>query len=409
MQEWDQLLTELEKEVGSQAVAQWLRPLKKVGFDAGNLYLEAPDSFAANWFEEHIRPKLRLVNNNSRPIRVHLSVAGKNLQTAQKGGLPPFVISPDTLDPWLTLDNFIPTGSNVIAHQLLSDPAGFNPIYLYGGPKSGKTHLLMGAAHLLKNQGNKVFYVRAETFTEHVVQAIRLGQMTIFRNTYREIDVLIVDDIQIFAKKSATQEEFFHTFNSLHTMGRPVLLSANVPPSKLTEIEPRLVSRFEWGISLGLEPADAKAVLEKKAELWKMALSQDVVAFLVREFPKEPLVALQALAMRASGPVGVPAAEKLLADLLVKERAQVLTPEQIVKAVANHYGILSEDLMGKSQTREMATPRQVAMFLIRGRLKWPFQKIGDFFGRNHSTVMDGIKLIQKGIEERSIDLSGINL
>lgn len=409
MQEWDQLLAELEKEIGKEAVIKWLLPLKKVRFDAANLYLEAPDSFVANWFEEHIRPKARLVNNNSRPVRIHLSIAGLAKNSPSKESLPSFSIFPDTLDPLLTLETFIPSGANIIAHQLLSDPTGYNPIYLYGGPKTGKTHLLMGVAQLLQKQGKKVFYVRAETFTEHVVQAIRLGQMRLFRQTYRDIDALIIDDIPVFSKKSATQEEFFHTFNTLHTLGRPVILSANVPPSKLVEIEPRLVSRFEWGITLGLEKGDIREILKKKAELWKMELSENMTQFLVNEFPKDPLLALQALALRASGPVTVVAAEKLLGDLLAKERTQVLSPEQIVKAVAGHYGILVEDVMGKSQTREMATPRQVAMYLIRERLKWPFQKIGDFFGRDHSTVMGGIKLVQKGIEEKSIDLSSLNI
>lgn len=405
MHEWDQFLAELDKEIGVDAVTKWLRPLKKVRFDAANLYLEAPDSFTANWFEEHIRPKARLVNNNSRPIRIHLSIAGPTKHSPSTDSTTFFSIKSDSLDPLLTLDTFIPSGVNLIAHQLLKDPTGYNPIYLYGPSKTGKTHLLMGVAQMLQAQGKKVFYVRAETFTEHVVQAIRLGQMRIFRQTYRDIDALIIDDIQIFSKKSATQEEFFHTFNTLHTLGRPVILSANVPPSKLVEIEPRLVSRFEWGITLGLEKGDTEQILRKKAEGWKMTLSKEVFDFLLNEFPKDPVLALQALVIRATGPVTRVAAEKLLADLLTKEKEHVLTPQQIVKAVAAHYGILEEDILGKSQTREMATPRQVAMYLIREQLKWPFQKIGDFFGRDHSTVMAAIKLIHKGAEEKSIDLN----
>jgi chromosomal replication initiator protein len=236
------------------------------------------------------------------------------------------------------------------------------------------------------------------------VQAIRLGQMQAFRKIYRDIDVLIIDDIHIFSRKGATQEEFFHTFNTLHTAGSLILLSANASPTKLHEIEPRLISRFEWGISLGLEKGDFAPILEKKAHLWNIFLSDELTRFLLEKFPRNPILALQALVLRGKGAaISCLGAERLLKDLIEKEQANELTPEQIIKDVAGHYGITSEDLLGKSQTRECSLPRAMAMYLCRKNLNLPFQKIGDLFDRDHSTVMSSVKQIQSGIEKKTIE------
>lgn len=266
----------------------------------------------------------------------------------------------------------------------------------------------MGAAIAMQKSGKRVFFVKAETFTGHVVQAIRLGQMQEFRKVYRDIDVLIIDDIHIFSRKNATQEEFFHTFNTLHTSGRLILISANVPPMQLSEIEPRLISRFEWGISLGLQKGEMKAILEKKTALWKLPCNEELIPFLLDKFPRNPILALQALALRSKGTHLTPLlAERLLKDLLAKEQENALTPEKIVKAIAAHYGITSEDLLGKSQMRECALPRFVAMYYCRERLKMPFQKIGELFGRDHSTVMSSVKQIQKAVEEKKETIPNI--
>ncbi|PIS03016.1 MAG: chromosomal replication initiation protein [Chlamydiae bacterium CG10_big_fil_rev_8_21_14_0_10_42_34] len=405
MKEWQQFLSRLEQELGSDVVQKWMPTV--IRFDAANLYLKARDSFQVNWFEEHVRPKIKgLLNNNDRPIKIHLETekTPSPEKEGPKGGLS---FSQTPLDPEMTLENFLAAGKNIVPHKLLTEDSPFNPIYLYGVEGSGKTHLLMGAAHELKKQGKKVLFVKAETFTEHVVQAIRLGQMIEFRKIYRDIDVLIIDDIHIFSRKTATQEEFFHTFNTLHTTGRLIILSANVPPMRLSEIEPRLISRFEWGISLGLEKGDVESIIIKKAELWKIPLSEELKEYLLKNFPKNPIMALQALALRAKGAeVSCVAAEAILKDLLAKEKEKAITSEHIVKAVANHYGITSVDLLGKSQMREYALPRQVAMYFCREQLKWPFQKIGELFGRDHSTVMSSVKQIQKAIDEKKIEAIG---
>lgn len=403
MKEWEQFLSQLEQELGPHIVKKWVPPLAR--FDAANIYLETKDSFQASWFEEHVRPRLKgFVNHNQRPIKVHLLTEKKGEVKPQenRGGLS---FSQTPIDPEMTLENFIPETSNLVAYKLLSEGSPFNPVYLSGPSGSGKTHLLMGTAIALKKTGKKVFFIRAEAFTEHVVQAIRLGQMQEFRKIYRDIDALIIDDIHIFSRKGATQEEFFHTFNTLHTIGKMVLISAQVPPSQLQEIEPRLISRFEWGISLEIGKTAPLPILKKKAALWKIDLSEELTRWLVQKFPKNPILALQALAFRSKGaPLTQLIAERLLKDLIEKEEEEALTPAKIVKNVANHYGITSEDILGKSQMREVAHPRQMAMYLCRQKLNLPYQKIGEIFNRDHSTVMSSIKQIQKALEEKKIDL-----
>ncbi len=409
MKAWEQFLTTLEREIGADPVARWLRPLRILRFDAANLYLEANDPMVAGWFEEHVRPRIKqgLFNENHRPIRVHLESGSreKKLNSYPSNELK---IQSDLIEPVCLLSNFCEHLGNQIASKLIREwvkkgTALFNPIFLFGPKASGKTHLLMGTAEALSKLGKKVFYVKADTFTEHVVQAIRGSRMLEFRTVYREIDVLLVDDIDHLAGRAATQEEFFHTFNALHTAGKQIVLTSQLPPSKIQEIEPRLISRFEWGISLGLDKAPIEEVIRLKAKAWNIPLDEPLLAFLIVKFPTDPILALQALAVRGTStqPVSVAVAEKILGDLLKTEAVRAVTPERIVKALSTHFGITTEDLIGKSQAREFALPRQIAMYVCRQKLNMPFQAIGKFFGRDHSTVMSSVKLIQKGIEENN--------
>ncbi|MCC6127681.1 MAG: ATP-binding protein [Chlamydiae bacterium] len=410
-------MTKLDLALGVPIVDEWIRSLRVVSFDAANLYLEADNSFQIHWFEEHIRPRLKntFVNNNLRPIAVHIKLASfeapsKKTSYPQKNTCQ---IHPDPLEEDFTFKGFLPSENNLIAHglfQQLADGtlplATFNPLLIYGPKGSGKTHLLTAIAHALQLH-KKVFFVKTETFTEHVVQSIRSGSMQAFRQLYREIEVLIVDDVHLLARKNATQEEFFHTFNTLHTSGLQIFLSANAPPSQLTDIEPRLISRFEWGLSAALgPPKNIREILELKARLWKLSISSPIFEFILQEIPSKPIDALQALALRAGqNRIDFPGAKNLLKDFVLREKQEMLTAEQIIQAVAKHFGIRPEDLLGKSQAREFVLPRQLAMYSCREQLKMAFQAIGKLFGRDHSTVMASVKQIQKGIEENKQDLT----
>lgn len=439
MQAWDEFLTSLEKQFGVDTVNKWLRSLRVLRFDACNLFLEAKDTFQAMWVEEHILPLARqkLANNNNKKIKVHLSTLNqeKNISKDIPKERPVqqiasgFTLTFDTLDPNANFDNYFVSESNTLAVKVLqqtlaphSELGAYNPIYVYGGSGSGKTHLLMATTYALRKEGVKALYCRSELFTEHVVSAIRGGEMSLFRQAYRNIDVLLLDDVHFFSRKAATQEELFHTFNTLHLSNKQIILSSNCSPNELQHIEPRLVSRFEWGITLPVAPpanTELLQVLQKKAETLKFQLPEKIAHFLIESFPtktKNLMRALEALALRlhmnqraGSRPnalLSVPLAKQLLADLLREEQEHSLTPMKIIHDVAEFYGIHKDDILGKAQSRECVLPRQMAMHLIRQELKIPYLKIGDLFQRDHSTVMSSVKIIQKALEDNDPEITG---
>lgn len=425
MRAWEEFLVQQELQMGKETVSKWLRPLKVLRFDACNLYLEAKDTFQALWFEEHIRPKIvsSFVNNNQKKIKVHLAIGSKIIigkqpvkSPSKKPVAPPkFHLRFDTLDPLYSFENFLILKKNEITFRLLSGSLDFNPIYLYGPSGSGKTHLLMSLANQKEKLGQKVIYAKTDTFTDHVVNAIRSAEMGQFRAMYRNVDCLILDDVHLFSRKSATQEELFHTFNALHLDGKQIILGANCPPALLRDIEMRLVSRFEWGIVLPLEAPQGEEILnllKAKALALEYTLPPKVAEFLIEAFPSGPknvIRALEALILRSHvehdekviyKPISVPIAKQYLTDLLLAEKQHALTSEKIIRSCAEHWGIQSEDILGKAQRKECALPRQIAMYLCRNELKLPFTKIGEIFGRDHSTVMSSIKLIDKALSLR---------
>jgi chromosomal replication initiator protein len=412
MKEWEQFLSNLEQELSPAIIDQWLRPLKVLRFDAANLYLEAKEPMLLSWFEEHIRPKLKkngFFNENNRPIKVHLgSVFKKKPFFAEKQ--IPITFTPRSLDPACTFENFSTASGNLMAYKLFAELANsgssfFNPIYLYGPKGCGKTHLLMAAATQLSHS-KKVFYTTADAFTDHVVQAIRAASMPALRKIYRDIDVLIVEDVDRFGGRMATQEEFFHTFNALHTMGKQIILSSQFPPSKLQDIESRLISRFEWGIAVGMEKTDLSQVLKQKAIEWNFPLEKELLDFLLAKFPIDPIIALQALTLRmqTKDPISTTAAAHILKDLIEKEASKARTPDGVVKMVATHFGIKKEDVLGKAQSKEIALPRKIAMYVCREVLKMPFQAIGKFFDRDHSTVMSSVKQMQGQLDAKNEEI-----
>lgn len=373
MKIWEDFVKTQESELSHEACVKWLKSLRVVHFDARNLYLEADDPFAIHWFEEHVRPKVRkhLVNNNSAPIKVHLSQKDALAPPKKQKAIwkPVLDLSPDSLDPNSTFDHFIPGESNALTIQLflniLDKKEHFNPVFISGPSGSGKTHLLMAACHHLIAKGLSCFYVRAETFTEHLIAAIRNGATRLFRDLYRNHDVLLVDDIDTIAGRSATQEEFFHMFNALHTAGKQMIFAAHNIPSAFTNIEPRLTSRFEWGIVLSL---------------------QKLQTHYLKEFPSTN-------------------ASILLEKLLIEERKSILTPEKIIRSVCEVCGTTTQDILGKSQKQECVIPRQIAIYLCRTHLKMPFEKIGQIFSRDHSTIMTSVKIVQKKLDQEDKETS----
>jgi chromosomal replication initiator protein len=455
---WHEFLKSLEGDLGAANIKRWLFPLCIIKFDACNLYLEAKNSFQILWFEEHVRERAiqSFRNNSGKLIKVHLTLASDavNHETASEVPLKANIAAPasktakqnkfktanklassqkvaftlnfDAIYPQATFATIAPIEMLDLPYKLLCHTTGYNataaaepelsvynPIYLYGPKGTGKTHLLMAATAELRKKGFQALYVHAETFTEHVVAAIRAGEMSAFRQAYRNIDILLIDDVHLFSGRAATQEELFHTFNTLHVAGQQIILSAACAPSELVHIEPRLVSRFEWGISLPLQPLEEKelaAILNKKMETMQFPLHGTVVDFLLETFhdSKSLVQALEALILRShmqkkvgiafsSTQITLSQAKYYLNDLIRAYNENAVTAEKILESIGQAFGIRRDDILGKAKNREYVLPRQLAMYLCRKLLKLPFKKIGSLFNKDHSTVMASVKLIEEGI------------
>ena len=434
MKAWDDFLIFLDGKFGKSTIDKWVRPLRITRFDACNLYLEATDSFLAAWYNEHIAPlaKRNLLDNNGQALKVSLTSIDVIPLQEEEPQKPIFSFDlkfeSDPLISHARLEHFVVTESNKSSFHIFCkilglDPATgktgvffpekFNPVYIYGPSGIGKTHLLMSAAAFYRNQGLEVFYIHAETFTDHVVHAIRNGQMQLFRKTYRKLDVLIIDDIEVFGRKNATQEELFHTFNTLHTAGKQIILSASINPRLLEYIEERLISRFEWGLTLPFEKEINTEmileIIEKRAAFYHIRLKRAIIDYLVKNFTTPAAVcrALEYIANNAASSqlVELHHVEPILLRLIEQNQKNNLSSEKILLSVAEVFGIKKEDLLSKSQSRETTLPRQLAMFLLRKELKLPYMKIGDIFHRDHSTVMSSIKQMTKSVQEGDADIT----
>ncbi|MBM3192140.1 MAG: chromosomal replication initiation protein [Chlamydiae bacterium] len=426
---WDQFLEKLESEIGKDTVDKWVRPVKIVRFDACNIYLQLQDSFQKIWFKEHVlhRAEKLFLNHTLRPIKIHFN------EPAPSAASPSFTQSLefpyDTLDPQFTYTSFIMPQADTITLPVLSELVGFNlvqknfsvpkidaplynPIVIFGEEGSGKSHLLSATALALQKAGIQALYVKAESFTEHMIKAIRMGHMNAFRSAYRSSDLLIVDSIEHFCNKSATQEEFFHTFNSYHSAGKLILLSSRLPPKKLSKMEPRLISRFEWGITLSLPLLSKKELpllLLKKLALFNLSLPREATQYLLATFenPKALVKALETLSYKkhlSSKPLSLEEIKTITSSLPGGPSHQKPSPEKILHAVAESFQKDLKDILGKTQTKDAVFPRKIAMYLLRQKLRMPYMKIGDLFSRDHSTVMSSIQCISKAIEKRESEV-----
>lgn len=417
MRLWLDYIKHKESVLGSEIADKWLKTLRVIKFDARNLYLEAQDKFHANWVKEHIEQELKktFVNEREVPVRVHFSIAGAQNSTIQ--ACPPtsdIKFKEDFLEPHATFETFIPGLSNNIPFQILSNMStsiqkpAYNPIYVYGPSGSGKTHLLMSMTKSYQAIGLKPLYVRAEKLIRDVIQSYRYSELPAFRKQYRNHDIIIIDDIQLISNKRATQEEIFHTFNDFHIKEKQIILSSNVAPRDLVDMEERLVSRFEWGLTLffsHLSQNDLKFMLEKRLQLLHLKISSEAKDFFISTFTnqKKLLKALDALYLRAQSSknmeLTVEQVQIHLKDLIDDEDMEKLSSESILELVSQEFDIAQAEVIGKSQEKEIAFPRKIGMYLLREKLKLPYKHIGKIFSRDHSTVMSNIKMIKSLIEE----------
>ena len=342
------------------------------------------------------------------------------------------------LNPKYTFDTFVVGGNNNFAHAAslaVAESPGevYNPLFLYGGIGLGKTHLMHSIAHFIldKNPKKKVLYVTSETFTNELIDALRNGKtagnesaMLNFRDKYRNIDVLLIDDIQFIIGKESTQEEFFHTFNHLHTLGKQIIISSDKPPKDIETLESRLRTRFEWGLIADISSPDYEtrmAILQKKIELdhlEKYNIKNDVLDYIaanvksnIRELEGSlnKLIALYKL-NNNNNPIDIALAAEALKDIISSDNRREVTPELILDIVADHFGITVADLKSKKRDSEIAVPRQICMYLMRTMTDTALKGIGAVLGgKDHSTVKYGVEKIAKDIESDEMMANTINI
>ena len=342
------------------------------------------------------------------------------------------------LNPKYTFDTFVVGGNNNFAHAAslaVAESPGevYNPLFLYGGVGLGKTHLMHSIAHFIldKNPKKKVLYVTSETFTNELIDALRNGKtagnesaMLNFRDKYRNIDVLLIDDIQFIIGKESTQEEFFHAFNHLHTLGKQIIISSDKPPKDIETLESRLRTRFEWGLIADISSPDYEtrmAILQKKIELdhlEKYNIKNDVLDYIaanvksnIRELEGSlnKLIALYKL-NNNNNPIDIALAAEALKDIISSDNRREVTPELILDIVADHFGITVADLKSKKRDSEIAVPRQICMYLMRTMTDTALKGIGAVLGgKDHSTVKYGVEKIAKDIESDEMMANTINI
>ena len=431
---WGRVREELLKVVGKNNFASWIEPLRLTELKDGIAHFDAPTNFVRNWvsrnFAEPIRQQLITAGEAvdrvefhvapTRPVAVEKAVksqARRNTRPAQasratdEGALPGAV-----LDNRFTFDSFVVGKPNELAHAAArrvaeGGPVTFNPLFLYGGVGLGKTHLMHAIAHelRLRHPEMKVLYLSAEQFMYRFVQALRERQIMDFKELFRSVDVLMVDDVQFIAGKDSTQEEFFHTFNALVDQNRQIVISGDRAPGEIKDLEERIKSRLQCGLIVDLHPTDYElrlGVLQQKAELYReqypgLHMHKGVLEFLAHRIATNirvlegALMRLFAFASLVGREITLDLVQDCLADVLrVSERK--VTVEEIQRRVSEHYNIRLSELIGPTRVRTVARPRQIAMYLCKTLTTRSLPEIGRRFGgRDHTTIMHGIKKIDE--------------
>jgi chromosomal replication initiator protein len=463
---WDRILTNLQDKVNRQSFNTWLRPTQQLSIADGTLEVEVPSRLFVDWINKNYLP---LIQESTRELSLgSLSVlftsrqrngqAMESLQApalltgaepAGSAGAPSGQIAyersqgqaqaegvrairasgampahPPThgLNPRYTFDSFVVSSSNQLAHaaalRVAEQPSGaYNPLYIYGGVGLGKTHLMNAIGNHVGRvlPGLRRLYISTETFMNELINSIRFEKTIDFKERYRGVDLLLIDDIQFLAGKERTQEEFFHTFNALYESQKQVVLTSDCPPRDIPTLEERLRSRFEWGLIADIQPPDLEtkiAILKKKAEAENVRLDEEVALFIasrsrsnIREL-EGSLIRLIAFASLTGKSIDLEMARETLKDL-IDDRARSVTVEAIQKYVANYYHLKVLELKARNNSKHISFPRQVAMYLCKRLTDKSLPAIGaQFGGKHHSTVIHAIRKIE-GMRERDREFDRI--
>ncbi len=422
---WQEALKLLEHRLGQHNFGTWIKPIRARIGAGGEIVLEVPSKFVRDWLMAHFLFEIQecLAEVSHPGVSVSVEVNPKDGQTgksakkveAPKQQLQPIGIT--GLIPKYTFENFVVGSSNQFAHAAclaVANQSGdhYNPLFLYGGVGLGKTHLVNAIGHkVLRNRpALKVTYLASESFMNELITSLRRDRAAEFKARFRNVDILILDDVQFLAGKERTQEEFFHTFNSLYESHKQIVLTSDKFPKEIPGLEDRLRNRFEWGLIADIQAPDMEtrvAILEKKAEMEEVPLSHEVALFLashidsnVREL-EGSLTRLGAFASLTKTEITIELVKQVLKNTLRGIHREV-TIENIQKAICDHFNLKLGDLKSKRRTKNIAQPRQMAMYLCRKYTSTSFPVIGDKFGgRDHSTVIHASKVIEQRIKSDS--------
>jgi len=419
---WTSIVKNLEGKVDARELKTWFAPTRQVSLEKEGvtpiLTVAVPNHVFADWIERrHAALLSREAAAAGMPdlkISFALETAVAAAQPAASPPPPP-ASSGFVLNPRFTFESFVVGSSNQFAHAAARAVAetpsrSYNPLFLYGGVGLGKTHLVHAIAHevLLRAPGSRVLYLSAERFLNELINALRFERMHEFKRRYRELDVLLMDDVQFIAGKDSTQEEFFHTFNALHDAQKQIVVTSDALPKEIPTLEERLRSRFEWGLIADIQPPDLEmkvAIIRKKAAAEKMEIPNDVALFIagtvksnIRELEGR-LNRVLAFASLTGKPVSVELARETLKDIVGTEESRAV-PAEILKTVAAHYGLRVSDMKARSNAKPIAFPRQVAMYLCRRLTGMSYPEIGRLFNdKHHSTVMHSVEKIERLVDD----------
>lgn len=425
---WNKVILEIEKKISPQHYKTWISPIICKAVNKESITIKVNNKFIKDWilknFNEIIIDTLKEITGLNYNINIEIdNVKNKEIDISKTVEPQEIKKNKETITTTkiyninreYTFDKFISGTSNQFASAaamaVANSPATiYNPLFIYGGVGLGKTHLInaIGNEIINTNKNLKVSYYSSEKFTNELINSIRYGKMDEFRNKFRSIDVLLIDDVQFIAGKERTQEEFFHTFNSLYESHKQIVVTSDKFPKEIPGLEERLRSRFEWGLIADIQPPDIEtkqAILEAKADQNKIILPKDVALFLsnsvinnIREL-EGYLVRIGAYSSLTSTPITIEMAKNILKDIIV-ESSKELTIEDIQKKVSIHFNIKVSEMKSAKRIKSIVLPRQIAMYLCRQLTTSSFPEIGDHFGgKDHSTVIHAIRKIEKNLEE----------
>jgi chromosomal replication initiator protein len=416
---WNKSLAQIEERVGNNIIDLWFRPIKLSQFKEQQATVEIPNRFFKDWIEDNY-PDIIAESIGSilkYPVTVRYKIAEKMDPNVRKKDMrletrrQKLASRGIYLNPKYTFENFVIGPSNQFAHaaaKAVAEAPGkiYNPLFIYGGVGLGKTHLItaIGNAVIDKKPDISVIFVSAEQFTNEVVSAIRHEKMGELKDKYRNIDLLLLDDIHFIANKTQTQEEFFHTFNTIYERQRQIVISSDRPPKEIGAVTDRLRSRFSMGLIADIQPPELEtkvAILQRKAETEKIFVPEDVAYYLaskvksnIREL-EGCLIRLGAQSSLTGRPINKDMAKNILQDLIEDDEKPVTT-DQIQKTVSEHFALKVSDMKAKKRTKEVALPRQIAMYLSKQLTNLSLSDIGkNFGGKDHATVIYACKQIEE--------------